>query len=225
MGFHVIGVGPGDSELLTIKAVRLIQEANIIVVPVKTKDSKKSTALTIAKPYIEQMDKIRYLYFPMKLNFQEDESIAELFKEHGDSINSLVEEYEDVVFLTLGDPSIYSTFTYVEPYIKNVIKVPGITSFLNGAARINQSLCLGDESLCIINMTDDISVIKHSFEDHDSIVVMKVCTNQELLKQLLKDYKRSITLMSNIGLEEEAFTNDIDALDHKLPYFTIGIIR
>ena len=225
MGFHVIGVGPGDSELITIKAVRLIKEASIIVVPVKKRGSTKSTALSIAKPYIEDMNKIRYVYFPMKLDFQKDKSIQMLFEENGQLINSFIEDFKNVVFLTLGDPSVYSTFSYVQPFIKDVNVVPGITSFLNGAARLKQSLCLGDESLCIINMTDKLDKLEQSFSTHSSIVVMKVSTNQELLKRLVLKYNRSLVLMSNIGLENESFTEDHHALDKKLPYFTIGIIR
>lgn len=225
MGFNLIGVGPGDSELMTVKAVRLIKEADLILVPVKKRNSTTSTALSIAKPYIEELDKVRYIYFPMKLNFQEDESIQELFKDHGKLINDYINEYEQVVFLTLGDPSVYSTFSYVQPYIDDMEVVPGITSFLNGAARIKQSLCLGDESLCIVNMTDEEDKLRSTFAVQSSIVVMKVCSNQALLKQLLNEFNRRIVLMSNIGLENESFTEELDALDHKLPYFTTGIIR
>lgn len=225
MGFHVIGVGPGDSELMTLKAVRLIKEAKCIIVPVKKKGSLKSTALSIAKPYIEDLSIVQYIYFPMKLDFQKDGAIQALFKENGDMINRMIKEYEDVVFLTLGDPSVYSTFSYIQPYINEVQVVPGITSFLNGAALLKQSLCLGNESLCIMNMTDDEAKLRQNFIIQDSIVIMKVSVNQELLKKLVKEYDRSIIVMSNIGLEEEFITMDINALDEKLPYFTIAIIR
>lgn len=225
MGFNVIGVGPGDSELMTIKAVRLIKEADLILVPVKKKGATESTALTIAKPYIDELDKVKYIYFPMKLKFQEDSGVQQIFKNNGELINSYRSEYDNIVFLTLGDPSVYSTFSYVQPYLDEVDVVPGITSFLNGAARTKQSLCLGDESLCIINMTDEEERLRTSFKIHSTIVVMKVCSNQDLLKKLLVEYDRRIVLMSNIGLENESFTHDLSALDHKLPYFTTGIIR
>lgn len=225
MGFHVIGVGPGDPELLTIKAARLIKEAKLIIVPVKKEGSRLSTALSIAKPYIEDLQKVRYIFFPMKVDFQLDWDIQELFKENGNTINNLIHEFKDVVFLTLGDPSVYSTFSYIQPFVEDVHVVPGITSFLNGAAILKQSLCLGDESLCVINMTDQEEKLRQTFEIQDSIVVMKVCANQVLLKKLVKEYQRSIVLMSNIGLEEESFSDDISVLNEKLPYFTIGIIR
>lgn len=225
MSFNVIGVGPGDSELMTMKAVRLIREADVIIAPVKKEGSKKSTALSIAMPYVENTDRVHYMYFPMFLGFQDDPETAKLFETHGRYISTLQSEGKQIVFLTLGDPSIYCTFTYIGEYVENVSFVPGIPSFINGAALAGQSLCIGDESLCVLNMTDDEEDIRKKFDLHESIVVMKVCINQSLLKELIQSQNRAVTLMSNIGLEDEAITDNIDALDEKLPYFTIAIIR
>ena len=149
MSFHVMGVGPGDSELLTVKAVRLIKEADVIIVPVKKEGKEESTALDIARPYVEDMSKVAYYYFPMFHNFADDADTIELFKSHGQKINKLIEENKSVVFLTLGDPAIYCTYTYIDKYVNDVKYVPGIPSFINGAALAKQSLCIGDESLCV----------------------------------------------------------------------------
>lgn len=224
MSFNVIGVGPGDSELLTVKAVRLIEEADVIIVPVKKEGATEGTALSIAKPFIKDMSKVTYFYFPMTMNFEEQERIQNLFKSHGEIINQLIEEDKKVIFLTLGDPSIYCTYTYFADYVNEVNYVPGIASFLNGAALAKKSLCIGEESLCIINMTDQEDNIRRAFELHDSIVVMKVCINQPLLKELILNQKRQVTFMSNIGLEDEHITTDIGVLEEKMPYFTIAII-
>lgn len=225
MAFHVIGVGPGDSELLTMKAVRLIGEADVIIVPVKKEGSQVSTALDIARPYVPNIDKVEYYYFPMFHNFAKDPKTMDLFKSHADSINNLIDEDKSVVFLTLGDPSIYCTYTYIDKYVKEVNHVPGIPSFINGAALVSKSLCIGDESLCILNMTDSHEDIKKKFDLHESIVVMKVCVNQELLKTLIVEGNRDVTFLSNIGMENEHVTSDINILDNKMPYFTIAIIR
>lgn len=225
MGFHVIGVGPGDSELMTMKAVRLIKEADVIIAPVKKEGSTASTALSIAQPYVTDQSKVVFYHFPMVHGFNTDSKVLEIFENYGAAINKLVDEGKKVVFLTLGDPSIYSTYTYVNKHINSVAYVPGIPSFINGAALGKMSLCIGDESLCVLNMTDNEEELHQKFKLHESIVVMKVCVNQPLLKSLLIKGNRTITLMSNIGLENEAMTTDIDALDNKLPYFTIGIVR
>jgi precorrin-2/cobalt-factor-2 C20-methyltransferase len=225
MSFNVIGVGPGDSELLTVKAVRLIKEADKIIVPVKKEGSKISTALSIAQPYIEDLTKVDYFYFPMTDNFSSDIETQLLFKHHGERLNQCIKEGNKVVFLTLGDPSIYSTFAYIEKYIDEVTYVPGIPSFINGAALAKQYLCIGDESLCILNMTDREEDLQKKFDLHERIVVMKVCANQNLLKKLIKQGRRTAIFMSNIGLKDERISTDVAVLDEKLPYFTIAIIN
>lgn len=225
MSFHVLGVGPGDSELLTVKAVRMIEEADVIIVPVKKPDAREGTALTIAKPYIKDMAKVVYYYFPMVHGFAEDPVTQKLFKSHGDAINTMVAEGKKVVFLTLGDPAIYCTYTHIDQYVDEVEYVPGIPSFINGAALAGQSLVIGDESLCVLNMTDDAEDVRSKFRRHESIVVMKVCINQPLLKELIVEGGRTATFMSNIGLENEHITTDICVLDSKMPYFTIALIR
>lgn len=222
---NIIGVGPGDSELLTIKAVRLIKEADYIITPVKKEGSKVSTALSIIKPYLEDMDKVLYYYFPMVHGFSSKPEVVELFKTYGESINKLTDSGKNVVFITLGDPSVYSTFAYVAPYLKNIEYVPGIPSFIHGAALSKIPLCLGDDSFCVLNMTDSESNIRAAFNLHKNIVIMKVCSNQELLKNILLESKRSIILMSNIGHENEDITDDISVLDSKMPYFTLGIVH
>lgn len=225
MGFNIVGVGPGDRELITVKAVRLINEADVIITPVKREGSKESTALSIAEPYIEDFSKVRYYHFPMVKNFLNNENVKDLFKVHGESINEMLSQELDVVFITLGDPSVYSTFTHIAPYVNQIEYVPGIASFLNGAALSKIPLCIAEESLCILNMTDKEENIRSAFKLHKNIVVMKVCSNQKLLKELLIDTGRSFHFMSNIGLENEAESRDLKVLDEKMPYFTIGIIK
>lgn len=225
MSFNIVGVGPGDPELLTIKAVRLIKESDVIITPVKKEGVTDSTALSIASTYIEDKNRVVYMYFPMDKGFLTDKSVHDLYKEHAETINTMLEKNLNIVCLTLGDPSIYSTFSYLAPYINSIGFVPGITSFLHGAALAKLPLCIGEESLCIVNMTDSEDDIREIFRLHQNIVVMKVCANQALLKELLIKHNKSVNLMSNIGLEKESFTTDIDVLDRKLPYFTIGIIK
>lgn len=225
MSFNIVGVGPGDSELLTVKAVRLIKEADLILAPVKKQGSRESTALKIARPYIEDLSKVEYCWFPMVKNFRECEKTRTLFHEHGEVINGYLKKGLRVVFLTLGDPSVYSTFTHIAPHFKEVSFTPGIASFLNGAALGGLPLCIADESLCIINMTDREENIRKAFDLHKNIVVMKVSANQPLLKSLLKESHRECLFLSNIGLEEESSSRNPDILDEKMPYFTIGIIK
>lgn len=225
VGVSIVGVGPGDSELLTIKAVRLIKEADVIITPVKKDGDTNSTALKIASPYIDDKTKVKYYYFPMVHNFSEDKNIQNLFKEHGESINRLTATGKKVVLITLGDPGVYSTFSYIAPYLKDIDYVPGIPSFIHGAALAKIPLCLGEESFCVINMSDKEENIRGAFKLHKNIVVMKVCIKQDLLKELILTHNKKPIFMSNIGFENETISEDISILDKKMPYFTVGIIK
>ena len=223
MSITCIGVGPGDKELLTVKAVKHIQEADIILVPVKKENSKESTALSIAKDYIEKHSKVEYLYFPMKKITQEIENI---FKEHAQGINHYLLQGKKIVYLTLGDPNVYSTFTYLIQYLNEEPRyIPGVTSFLQGAAMIGQPLCLGKQSLAIINMTDKEENIRKTFRLHDNIVVMKVSAGAHLLKELIQEHQFEGTFLTNIGLEDEYISQDIQYLDQKIPYFTVAQLK
>jgi len=225
VGLKVIGVGPGDSELMTVKAVKVIEGADIILVPTKKEGSKESVALSIARAYIKDIHKVQYYYFPMKVGFDTDVQVQERFRKYGEQINQMVEAGKKVVFLTLGDPAIYSTYMYIHSYVKQVEYIPGIPSFIQGAAVAKQYLCLGDESLCVLSMTAKEEQLRQMFQLHTSMVVMKVSLNQPLLKELILESGKEAIFMSNIGLEDEQITRDIQVLDKKMPYFTIAIVR
>lgn len=225
MSLTCIGVGPGDKELLTVKAVRLIEEADIIMVPVKKRNSTDSTALKIAEDYIEDRSKVHYLYFPMVSIEKEDLEIQQIFKENASVIKDYLEQGKDVIYLTLGDSSVYSTFTYMADYLDEVEYVPGIASFLQGAAHIGRPLCIGRESLAIINMTDEEEKIREFFRLHDNIVVMKVSANPSLLHELLTEGKRQVTFLSNLGMKNESITDELSFLQGKVPYFTVAQVK
>ena len=101
-----IGVGPGDSELMTVKAARIVGEADVIITP-KTEKKDGSVALNIAKPYIQEHTEIVPVVFPMVLD---DATQQEGWEEAKRIIVSYLEQGKKVVFLTLGDPMFYSTY-------------------------------------------------------------------------------------------------------------------
>jgi precorrin-2/cobalt-factor-2 C20-methyltransferase len=145
-----VGVGPGDPELLTLKAVRTISEAEVIALP-KT-DSQNITALQIVEPVIDLSDKeIIEIYLPMT----RDKDV--LNNSHQNAVQQLMEilqQDKNIAFLTLGDPSIYSTYIYLhervllEGFAAELIA--GVPSFCAVAAKLNQALCKGSEPLHLI---------------------------------------------------------------------------
>ena len=107
--FYGIGVGPGDPELLTMKAVKAIQKVDIIIAP-KTEKKDGSVALNIARPYLKEDVRIVYQVFPMVKGFALDDAA---WKQNKEEILGFLEEGKNVAFLTLGDAMFFSTYIYV----------------------------------------------------------------------------------------------------------------
>lgn len=154
-----------------------------------------------------------------------DSTVEGIFYENAKVINERLEENKKVVYLTLGDPSVYCTFSYIARYIQHITYIPGIASFLQGAAHIGEALCLGQESLGIINMTDHEDTIRRAFQLHDNLVVMKISANRELLQTMILENNCEVTFLSNMGLENEQITRDLAYLNEKVPYFTVAQIK
>lgn len=146
--FISVGLGPGDSELLTIKAIKAIKNSDIIGVPVS--GASKNIALEIAEEYLEGKE-ILYLDMPMT---RDKEILDKSHEEATKIIKELLDKEKTIAFLTLGDPCIYSTSMYVHKRIKesgyDTLIVPGITSFSAAGAALDMSLCEGEQGLHII---------------------------------------------------------------------------
>ena len=107
--FFGIGVGPGDPELLTLKALRVLQAVPVICVP-QAKNQKDSYALSIIKQFLEpQKQEILGLAFPT----DDPEGAAGVWQEAAQLVGERLQRGQDVAFITEGDPMLYSTFSYV----------------------------------------------------------------------------------------------------------------
>ena len=143
-----VGVGPGDPELLTLKAVRVLREADVVMVPDSVKADK--TALHIASAYLQNKT-VETVTTPMV----RDKAVVDAaYTAAADRICALLDQGKQVAFLTLGDPTVYSTYMYIHEKVKargyDVEVVPGVPSFCAAAARLNLSLCQGSEPLLIV---------------------------------------------------------------------------
>ncbi len=175
-----VGVGPGSAELITLKALRVIENAKFIVAPAP-KESGESAALNTVKAFVKDDTEVVVKHFPMGGNEQEAK-IYEAFE----IIEGKLKKGIDVVFLTIGDPFVYSTYIYLLKYINEkgylAETVPGITSFCAAASIAGEALVIGDEPLLIIPSTR-LDFIK----DQKYIVIMKVYNNEETVLDFLQD--------------------------------------
>ena len=222
--FYGVGVGVGDEEELTLKAVRILKEADILVLP-EAKKSEGSTAFEIIKNYLREDAEKLFLEFPMLEDVKEKEKIR---VENAKAIREELEKGKNVVFLTIGDPMIFSTYTYILEHLEEtdiVETVPGITSFGSMASRLNIPLVIGDEDLKIVSLNKNTDIHKE-IENNTNIVFMKLSRNFERLKKALKDTENleNSILISNCGKENEEIITDV-ANTEKVHYFSTLILK
>lgn len=191
-----VGVGPGDKELLTLKAVRVIESCEVIVAPSAMKGGS-SIALNIAKDFINGDKEVIIKQFPMGGDEQE-EKIFEAFK----TIEEKLKEGKNVAFLTLGDPFVYSTYIYLLKYIEDhgfqVETVPGITSFCASASLAQRPLVIGENSLLILPASQ-VNEIK----DEKYVVIMKVYKREDEVLRVLEEKGFNYVYVKKAGREGE----------------------
>jgi len=175
MKLSCIGCGPGDPDLLTVRAVDRIKKAQIIFAPT-SREGKPSIALSIVKQYISDKACAVNLIFPM---IKDRKSLRPHWKKNARIIGNAVREGKQAVYLTVGDPSMYSTWTYIHTEIKKNFKeievevVPGITSFFAFAAEAKMSLVEADQTLGIVPSCYDIDKVKTTAKACDAVVFLK----------------------------------------------------
>ncbi len=217
-----VGVGPGDPELLTVKAVRVLREADVVIVPDASSGDK--VALNIAKDYLKDKQ-IQFVKTPMV----RDKAVMDAAHEQAaDTICALLDEGKQVAFLTLGDPAIYSTYMYIHQKVLRrgyaVEVVPGIPSFCAAAARLNQSLCLGREPLTIIPASHDQNDL---MDLPGNKVFMKAGRSILELQQALADkgLLEGASMVENCSMENEHVYPHFADLKEPSGYFSLVIVK
>lgn len=220
-----VGVGPGDPELITVKAVRVIKEADIIFTAASSKNTY-SLAVEIASPYIAPAARIEHLGFPMTKDTKEVEAA---WIANAKQISAAMEQGLTAVFLTLGDPTTYSTFGYILKKMKCIMPeadietIPGITSFHAASARLNRILVEGEESLLVTSGAyggDRIRQVKQV----ENVAIVKAYKNITDINMALKDaglHKKGVAV-SKCGRKNEEIIDNLDDLETRDPdYWTL----
>ena len=185
--FYGIGTGPGDSTLVTIKAVNTIKMLDILYTP-EPKKGGDSLALSIVKEYVPDTVEIKQRHFPM--NNDSVEKMAS-WDAIAAEIKADVKAGKEVGFITLGDPMIYSTYVYIMERLMDEIEVetiPGISSFSNIASNQNFPLVMDTDPLMVIPCTMEEEKIDAALQTYDCFVLMKVYKNFKEIVQKLEKY-------------------------------------
>lgn len=226
--FYGIGTGPGDSSLVTVKAVNTLKNLDILYTP-ESKKGGESLALSIVDKYLPESLEIKSRHFPM--NFNGTEKIQVWNSVSGEIVED-VKKGKNVGFVTLGDPMIYSTYVYVMERLMEDIEVetiPGISSFSNIASNQNFPLVMDTDPLIVIPCTMEEDKIDEALEKYDCLVLMKVYKKINMVIDKLKkhDLIDHAILVSNSSQDkEEVFTNLRDEhIDEKISYFSTILVN
>ena len=209
--FYGIGVGPGDPELLTVKAINAIKSVDVIIAP-KTEKKEGSVALSIARSHIRPDTEIIYQVFPMVKDFSER---TEEFEGNKAEIISILRSGRSAAFLTIGDPMFYSTYIYIFRLLTaegvDVVTIPGVPAFLAIASQLGRPLAFGNEIISIIPATAPRGAIESALSSSDASVLMKVYKNfDEIVDALEKIGKLDeAVLVSRSGLPDEKIIGDL----------------
>ena len=213
---YAVGVGPGDPDMLTIKAIKTINMADVIACPAK--DFEPGVAYQIAKqacPSVSEKE-IMPMNFPMKMG-----DLRKSHQEVADQIIDKLKSGKNVAFLTLGDPEFYSTFFYIADMIKeqgfDIEIINGITSFSAVGASLNLPLALGREPVVITS--------GEYIQFDGTLIILKAGSHLKEIKKKVSESGKTAYMVENCGMPGEKIFINTQAMPDEAGYFTIVIVR
>ena len=226
--FYGVGVGPGDPELMTLKAHRLIHEADVIsYIGI---DGGRSQARQIAASSIESAPNVvPEIAVPMPMS--KDRTLAnKAYDKAANEIRTALNEGKNVVFLCEGDPLFFGSFAYLldrleDDYTCQV--VPGISSVHSSSAALLKPLTLLKESFAVISGRNSDEHIRKTLLNHDTVVIMKAGNSRPRLLDILQETGRiaDANYLEYISREQEQIIRDVTTLEHTVgPYFSVFVV-
>ena len=227
--FYGIGVGPGDPELISLKAVRILASVGHVFAAASP-GNDYSLALNIAREHLAPGSTVELLPFPMT---RQTEELNHAWRCNAERVLEVLRAGTDAAFLTLGDPLIYSTFGYLARTLRelspkaDIRTIPGITSFQAAAAATGQVLCEAGENLLLMSDLDERAAEDGMLAKPDNIVILKVYRNFHKLRGLLRErgLAGQSTFVSRLGLDGEIICRELDAAPAKPHYLSMLLIN
>ena len=168
-----VGVGPGDPELLTIKGLNALREADEVFVPVGD-TGEIGRAEAVVRTYLAP-ERIKRLLFALS---DDERTRTDNWERAAREVAEPLRQRKTCAFATIGDPNLYSTFTYLTRTLKNVLKVkvetvPGITAMQDLASRSGSVLVMGNERLALLPFTAGKEVLRSTLDGFETVVCYK----------------------------------------------------
>ncbi|WP_416775759.1 cobalt-factor II C(20)-methyltransferase [Xenorhabdus budapestensis] len=240
---YVMGVGPGASDLVTVRAVRILSELDVVYTPTGKKGAK-SLAHSIIAEYLSPKTEVFTYHFLMKADMAAKKAV---WDEVAQALKEEVANGRKVGFITLGDPMLFSTWVFLLQRLvsEQMISpawtapswleiVPGISSFSAIAAASMMPLAMEDQTLAVISCTASEAVLEQALLNHDCLVLMKVYSRFPLIRNLLQRHNllEHALMMADATLPTEQCWRDLTTLSlsekecrQELPYFSTILIN
>jgi precorrin-2/cobalt-factor-2 C20-methyltransferase len=228
---YAVGVGPGDPELLTRKAERILREVAVVCAPTAG-PGDPSHALAIAEPFLDRTrQEILFQVFPMR---KDQEGLDRFWEQAVLEVVDKVRQGLDVAFITIGDPMLYSTFLYLYRILRErypevpVEVVPGISSIHAAAAASGAPLGIATERIAVIPAAFAEEELRRTLRDFETVILMKVSSVFDTVYRTLRELglERNGVYVSRVGSPEQRVETDLARLvGQKLDYLSLLIVK
>lgn len=218
-----VGVGPGDPRLMTYLAVGTIIKCPVIAVPSSGKEG--AVSYRIAAGIVKGLDEKKCLELSTPMT-KDRQVLGEAYGAAAEKIAAELEAGRDVAYLTLGDPTIYSTYIYIHRRVRelgyDVKIVNGVPSFCAASAELGDSLADRSEQLHIIPSTYEI---EEALELSGTKVLMKAASRMPAVKEALRRKGLRAAMVENCGMENQKIYADAEEIPEEASYYSLVVVK
>lgn len=225
-----IGAGPGDPELITVKGLRLLRAATAVAFPSGI-ENKPGIAQQIIAPWLQPHQPQLSLAFPY---VQDDVVLQQAWHIAASQVWQFLVQGQDVAFVSEGDVSFYSTFTYLAQTLQQLHPeavihiVPGVSSPMAAAAALGIPLTVRSQRLVVLPAIYHVAELETALEHADVVVLMKVSSVYEQVWSVLKQHHllHQSYVVERATLPNQVIYADLSDRPHlHLPYFSLLIVQ